>query len=323
MNDIHPGDAVLNVILRRLNGLYSGPMTRTEERLGTFLKPKLRALERHKDEPDKAYRTRLLGAFTGPRWLLARRRIAQDFTAANAQATEFVNNGLAEAFADGMNESVYSLALTGVDAWPITTAIVTSLIAAKIFTLNKRKLKKGKDTAYNEQRLQSTVTSEIIQGTDIKDIPAKVSAHMSRARRNETIAYARAAIYGASDEGSYMAGREAEKQGLEVEKTWLSIMDMNVRPSHKHLHGTTIPLDEKFHGYHGVLRFPHDPEAPPQETYRCRCRMAVHLAGKSPGEYSRKLLPTQTAAYRKWRDRQIRRAGGELELEKIHKQLGR
>lgn len=318
MNDIHPGDAVLDIILRRLSAIFAGPESRTEERMSSFLKPKLRALERRKDESDRAYRMRLQSAFTGPRWLLTRRKIARDFTDANAEMTDIVNNGLIQAFADGMNESAYALALTGAESWPITASIVASLVASKVIELNRRKLKKSKDAAYNEQRLQGTINSEIVLGTDAEDIPSRVSAHMARARRNEMIAYARAAVYGASDKGAYMAGLEAEKQGLEIEKTWLAIMDMRVRPSHSHLHGTTIPLDEKFHGYHGVLRFPHDPEAPPQETYRCRCRMAVHLAGKSPGEYSRKLLPTQTMGYRKWRDAQIRKAGGEIELEKLH-----
>jgi hypothetical protein len=45
------------------------------------------------------------------------------------------------------------------------------------------------------------------------------------------------------------------------------------------------------------------------------------VAGKSPGEYSRFMLPIETIAYRKWRDRQIYELGGELELLKKHKKL--
>ena len=319
MNDIHPGDKVLNAVLRRISGLYVEPGERTEARLKAFLNPKFRALQPRKGELMKDYRARVQMAFSGPRWALVKRKIAADFTDANAEATDYVNNGLAEAFAAGLNESAYALALSGVTAWPITTTVVVELVADKVITLNKRKLKRRKDTAYNEQRTQSAVVSAIVQGITVEDMPHHVARHISNARQNEMIAYARAAIYGASDTGAYMAGKEAEKDGLEIEKTWLSIMDMKVRPSHKHLHGVTIPLNEKFHGYHGVLRYPHDPTAPPEETYRCRCRMAVHLAGKSPGEYSRKILPTQTAAYRKWRDVQIRNAGGEIELAKIHR----
>ena len=319
MNDIHPGDSVLNAVLLAVGAAYTGPRKRTEEHLEAFLRPKYKALERRKDESASAYLARLQTAFTGARWALLKRRIASDFTSANEIATEIINQSLPEAFAAGVNESAYSMAISGAEAWPITLSVVSALISAKVIVLNKRTLKKGKDTKYNEQRLQSAISSVMAQNADIEDMPKRISEHMARARQSEMFSFARVSVYSASDEGAYYAGIEAEKSGLDIEKTWLAIMDMRVRPSHKHLHGTTIPLREKFHGYYGVLRFPHDPEAPPAEIYRCRCRMAVHIAGKSPGEYSRKILPTQTSAYKKWRDSQIRKAGGEVELTKLHK----
>lgn len=321
MNDIHPGDQVLNAILRRFPGLYEGRSRKIEGMLGSFLRPKYKALEKRENESSASYHRRLMAAFSGAKWAIVRRRIANEVTKANQEATDLVNDGLERAFVDGMNESAYALSLTGVEMAPITLAIVASLVVQGIITLNRRKLKKRKDISWNEERAQSAVNAAIAQDVPVKDMPAHISAHIARARQNESVSYAQAAIYGASDTGAYMAGLEAERLGLEVEKTWLSIMDMRVRPSHKHLHGVTIPLHEKFHGYHGVLRYPHDPDAPPQEIYRCRCRMAVHLAGKSPGEYSRRILPTQTTAYKEWRDAQIRRLGGELELEKLHKRL--
>lgn len=319
MNDLHPGDMVLNAVLRLIKRLYLVPKARTEQRLETFLKPKYKALERRKDESARHYLMRLQTAFSGPAWYLLKRRIATDYADANDKATEVINTSLTEAFAAGLNESAYALSLTGVESWPITVPIVASLVTGGVLALNVRKLKRGKDIKYNEERLQTAVSSALVQGIDVKDLPRRISEHMSHARETEMSNYARVSVYSASDEGAYYAGLEAEKAGLEIEKTWLAIMDMRVRPSHKHLHGTTIPLHEKFHGYYGVLRFPHDSEAPPPETYNCRCRMAVHLAGKSPGEYSRKILPTQTTAYMKWRDRQIRKAGGETELAKLHK----
>lgn len=319
MNDRHPGDEALKHVLNALPSLYSGPQNRTEDRLRSFLKPKLNALQPRTGEKQTEYRLRLMSAFSGPRWVLLRRIIAQDFTKANGNTVDEINNRLVSAFAAGMNESAYVMALSGVEMWPITEAIVAGLVAAKIITLPIRKLKRGKDTAYNEQRLQIAVRSAVFQVEKPEDIPQKAAHLMAKARKSEMISAARASIYGASDSGAYLLGKEAQHMGLDVEETWLSIMDMNVRTSHKHLHGTTIKVGEKFHGLYGDLRYPHDPEAPPQETYRCRCRMAVHLAGKSPGEYSRKLLPTQTAAYRKWRDAQVRKAGGEVELEKLHK----
>lgn len=321
MNDLHPGDAALDGVLRLVRPLFTGPGQRTEERLSAFLKPRLIELQRRNNESKADYSFRLMRAFTGPRWMLLRHMIAVDYTNANMQATEHINDGLPVAFMAGMNESTYVLSMSDTEMWPVTAGVVASLVAAGVITLNKRKLKKTKDVAYLEKRTQSAINGAIVRGIQVKNIPMHVANALSKARLSEIIAYARASIYGASDSGAYIAGLEAERMGVEIEKSWLGIMDVHIRPSHKHLHGTTIPLHDKFHGYHGDLRYPHDPEAPPQEIYRCRCRMAVHLRGNSPGEYSRKILPTQTAAYRKWRDAQIRKAGSDVELAKIHRRL--
>ena len=321
MNDLHPGDIALNSVLKALPGLYGAPKDKAEALIRAFLRPQIKALQRREDESSGKYKMRLMAAFKGAKWMLTRHKIAVMFSDAHEHVNDDINDNLETAFMDGMNESAYALAMSGVTMWPVTLSVMNGLIAAKIVNLNTRKLKKRRDIAYNDERVQTTVHSAVFQGIKVEDLPVEVARMMAKARQNEAISYARAAIYGASDSGAYFAGLEAEKEGIEVEKTWLAIMDMRVRPSHKHLHGVTIPLKEKFHGYYGTLMFPHDPEAPPQEIYRCRCRMAVHVAGKSPDEYSRQLLPTQTSAYRNWRDKQIRKAGGELELLKLHKRL--
>lgn len=320
MIDVHAGDSVLNPILKRLDGLYGGASEVAEKQIKSILNARKRLLQPKKDESLTAYRRRLQTAFTGPKWALARRKIAVAFTEANEDVTGLVNDGLVEAFAVGMSEAAYLLSKSGVNALPITASIVAGLAATGIIKLNERKLKRRKDIAYNEQRIQSSIIAAIYQDVTVEDMPGDVSRRVTNSRKNDMTAFARATIYGASDSGAYFAGLEAEKSGLELEKTWLGIMDMRIRPSHKHLHGTTVPMHEVFHGYHGTLRYPHDPSAPPQETYRCRCRMVVHLKGNAPGEYSRVILPSQTSEYRKWRDQQISKAGGEVELAKLHRQ---
>ena len=317
MNDVHAGDRALNAVLKGLGGAYTAPQKRTEDRLMAFLKPKLKALQPRDGESKTRYMQRVMGAFTGPRWVLVRRSIAKDFTGVNADIIGRINDALEQAFVDGFNDAAFFLAKTGVEMWPITLAIV-GLLA---ILLNRRKLKKKADIQYNEQRLQSAISGALMRDVRIEGLAKDVAQRMSHARMNEMVSAARVSVYGASDYGAYMAGLEAEKEGIEIEKTWLSIMDLRVRPSHKGLHGDTIPLHKKFHGLYGDLRYPHDPEAPPQEIYRCRCRMVVHIAGRSPGTYSRFLLPWETIEYRKWRDRQILKAGSEIELARLHKRL--
>lgn len=319
MNDVHAGDRALNPVLKGLTGAYIAPQKRTEERLRAFLKPKLKALQPRDGESKTRYHARVMGAFSGPRWALVRRSIAKDFTDVNADIIGRINDALEQAFVDGFNDAAYFLARSGCEMWPITLAIVGML--AGVILLNRRRMKKKADIQYNEQRTQSAIAGALARDVAVEDLPKDVSQRMSHARQNEMVSSARVAVYGASDYGAYMAGLEAEKDGIELEKTWLSIMDLRVRPSHKGLHGDTIPLHKKFHGLYGDLRYPHDPDAPPQEICRCRCRMVVHIAGRSPGTYSRFLMPWETTDYRKWRDRQILKAGGEIELARLHKRL--
>lgn len=323
MNDVHSGDRALDNALRRFSSIYKSPETRTEELLAAFLKPRLKALRPRNNEKKLDYYLRIMQVFSGAVWTLARRRIAGAFTDANIEATNKINEQLELAFTDGMNDAAYALARRSVEMWPVSVEIVAKLAAAKVIQLPKRTIKRGKDVAYNEKRVQSAIHAAIYQGITPERLAKFAARAIAKARLTEATAAARAYIYSASDSGAYFAGLEADKSGVAVEKTWLSIMDMRVRPSHRHLHGTTVALDDVFHGYHGDLRFPHDPMAPPAEIYRCRCRMVVHIAGKAPDEYSRELLPTQTYEYRKWRDKQIQKAGGEVELLKLHKRLGR
>ena len=321
MNDLHPGDKALSDAVKRFPALYGAAMAKCEKILEGFLKPK--DLQPLKDEKAVHYQRRVMRYFSGPRWLIARRKLAAAVTNADMKASDYINDVLQAAFVAGFNESAYAMSLTGVHTWPVTASVAAALIADGIVTLSKRVLKKGKDTAYNEQKIQSAVHSAIMRGLEIEKYPKEVSKSVTKARQNESISAARASIYGASDTGAYFLGHEAQNMGIDVEKTWLGIMDIRIRPSHRHLHGETVALDNVFHGYYSDLRYPHDPQAHPKEIMRCRCRMAVHVKGKSPGEYSRTILPTETSAYKAWRDARIREAGGELELLKLHKKLGR
>jgi SPP1 gp7 family putative phage head morphogenesis protein len=50
--------------------------------------------------------------------------------------------------------------------------------------------------------------------------------------------------------------------------TWITTRDDKVRPSHQALDGVTIRVGERFPN---GLRFPLDPEGPPEEVIACRC----------------------------------------------------
>ena len=58
------------------------------------------------------------------------------------------------------------------------------------------------------------------------------------------------------------------------DKIWHSQHDLKVRYSHAFLDRNRVPAEESFVTQDGVLiRYPHDPAAPADETINCRCYM--------------------------------------------------
>ena len=241
------------------------------------------------ENPDKA-------AFLSRKWALIRKRIAKLVHKYNDDAMEEINYLIPYALSEGANQTIYLLhrKLTPYAQGPPGNI----------------KLDKKRDIQWLEKKIQTIAMSSCIRE---EFDPTQMSSDIIAISRNSMQAAAQASLYGAFDYGAYKAGIDAENNGIAIEKTWLGIMDARIRDSHKHLHNTTIPFDDVFHGLYGDLRFPHDPMAPPVETYRCRCRMVIHLAGK---KYSAGMvLPSQMSEYRKWRDRVIREAGDEVKRE--------
>ncbi|MFN1193363.1 phage portal protein [[Kitasatospora] papulosa] len=69
------------------------------------------------------------------------------------------------------------------------------------------------------------------------------------------------------------ADAAAEYAGPDVERTWITRGDDRVRPAHKALHGTTLPVGTPYNVSGATLRYPGDPFAPIALTVNCRCRL--------------------------------------------------
>ncbi|AKN68749.1 hypothetical protein QR97_02075 [Streptomyces sp. PBH53] len=65
----------------------------------------------------------------------------------------------------------------------------------------------------------------------------------------------------------------AEPGGPTVLRTWISRGDDRVRPAHRALHGTTLPVSTPYAVDGATLRYPGDPFAPLALTTNCRCRL--------------------------------------------------
>jgi hypothetical protein len=104
------------------------------------------------------------------------------------------------------------------------------------------------------------------------------------AARSETIARTEAGrmVNEGRRIGLLQALMQAQLDPANVAKTWRSMRDNRVRPTHKHGSGldgqTVIGMDTPFISPSGAtLRYPHDPQAPFSETANCRCFVIYSL----------------------------------------------
>jgi SPP1 gp7 family putative phage head morphogenesis protein len=97
---------------------------------------------------------------------------------------------------------------------------------------------------------------------------------ISKARATTIAQTETAAAYGTARD-------EAMKQAGVQWKQWLTSGNDNVRDSHLHAEGQTVPLDQPFKVGNAELMFPGDPSGPPEEVINCRC---VQIAVAAPTE---------------------------------------
>lgn len=151
-------------------------------------------------------------------------------------------------------------ALTGRDEVPpaaAAAAIITAAYAGEAIT------------AFLAE-LASVLRDAQPEATDVDDLAhAVVSYYQSAepaliARVAETCAVA--TINGAADAA-------AEHAGPDVVRTWITRGDARVRPAHKELDGTTLPVGTPYTVDGASLRYPGDPFAPHNLTINCRCRL--------------------------------------------------
>ena len=112
-------------------------------------------------------------------------------------------------------------------------------------------------------------------------LPAELIDSMAASYRNRALAYraealARTETMTALHEAQDQAINQAVDKGLidgeSVTYIWRTSRDKRVRDSHAVMEGQEIGYGERFEtGDGNLLRFPGDPEGPPEEIINCRC----------------------------------------------------
>lgn len=144
------------------------------------------------------------------------------------------------------------------------------------------------DLLWNAMRL------ELLQGEQFGENFDKLQARLVTAAsvatpraRNAT----QTEIIGASNTGSFQQMKIAQVVAL---KTWIARKDDRTRQSHRDVDGTQVDMNTKFivGGY--ALDYPHDPTAPPEEIYNCRCTLVWEIVEE--GELTDELVIQSLAA---------------------------
>lgn len=113
-------------------------------------------------------------------------------------------------------------------------------------------------------------------------IDRMVERYMQRSLKYRSEVIARTESLRAVHEGAEESFRQSIAAGHvkpeEVKRDWNTAKDERVRSSHAAMHHQQRPVGVPFTSGAGVdLRFPGDPQAPPEETIQCRCRVATRI----------------------------------------------
>lgn len=102
--------------------------------------------------------------------------------------------------------------------------------------------------------------------------------------RSENIARTEAlrAVHQGNNEMFAQAVESGSLEPGQIEQTWLTAQDAAVRDSHDTMEGQIRSFGEAFvTGAGNLLMYPGDPDAPADETIRCRCTLATRLLNAS------------------------------------------
>jgi len=153
----------------------------------------------------------------------------------------------------------------------------------------RRALESGGTDALSRQlrdrRFDRTVVRAADEGTALssKQIDVMVERYRERYIQYRSEVIARTESMTAAAEGSHEAFTQAVESGDvspdRIERTWNPAEDNRVRDSHAAMDGQTVGYDQPFISGSGArIRFPGDPQAPPEERIQCRCSVSTRIA---------------------------------------------
>lgn len=246
--------------------------------------------------------------FIGEQWRNKQKQIADVLFDSNKVALDIITRHSFNVFAENANYQSYELehgAGINFGFGLYDSSTVARLIKDNPRILPPKKLKKGKDKAWNMKNMRSALTQGIIQGESIDKVAKRFADVTASRNMKSMVTHARTSMTAAQNAGRYESLLRAKKMGLNVIKGWMATLDYRTRDSHAHLDGEKQKVGDLWHPhkFSNGLRYPGDPDGPPAEVYNCRCTLVGDVLDY-PAEYERydqlngKVIKNMT--YREW-----------------------
>lgn len=156
----------------------------------------------------------------------------------------------------------------------LTAALIPKLVsnAAETFLQGaKQRLVAIGEVLWNAMRL------ELLQGLQFGEGVGALRDRLVNAARVAAPRARNAAqteIIGASNAGSFQQMKAAQVVAL---KKWVARDDDRTRQSHRDVDGTQVDMNTRFIVGGHAMDYPHDPTAPPEEVYNCRCTLVWEI----------------------------------------------
>lgn len=199
---------------------------------------------------------------------------------------------VAQAYDDSANDTWEKLSAIDVEIESsLTAALIPKLVrnAAETFLeAARQRLVAIGEVLWNAMRI------ELLQGLQLGEGIGALRTRLVNSARVATPRARSAAqteIIGASNAGSFQQMKAAQVTAL---KTWVARNDDHVRPSHHEVDGTQVDMNVSFIVGGHAMDYPHDPTAPPEEVYNCRCTLIWEIIRQ--GEVTDELVIQSLAA---------------------------
>jgi uncharacterized protein with gpF-like domain len=228
--------------------------------------------------------------FEGEEWQNKAESMANTLYKYNQAATNLVNGTLPGVFQINTNYAAFELEKKAGVSFSFSIYnehAIHEILVKNARILPSKKLKKGKDIAWNYKAIKNEVAKGIMNGNSVDKIARRLSKVIPNRNLTQLTTHARTMVTSAQNQGRMYRMHEAEDKGIEVKKKWVATLDNRTRYGHAELDGQIKDIDEPFEAEGYEIMEPGDPTAHPSLVYNCRCRIETVL-GKYPNTYTQR-----------------------------------